>query len=348
MAVVTYRQALHDTLVEEMRRDQSVILMGEEIGQFEGSYKITAGLLKEFGAERVIDTPIAEEGFVGAAVGAAMLGLRPVVEIMTVNFSLLALDQIVNHAAKIHYMFGGQARVPMVLRTPEGGGQQLAATHSQNFSSWYAYIPGLKVVAPATPADARGLLKSAIRDDDPVIFLENLALYNTKGEVADLGDGDSGNGHGSHEDTIPIGTAAVMKEGSDLTLVAYSRMSVVALEVARRLEQEQGISIEVVDVRSLRPLDRPTLIESVKKTSRCVVVEEDWYSYGVGAELVATIQEGAFDYLDAPIKRVAQAEVPLPYAKVMEQAALPKASNIVDTIKQTLDASGYRDRRTPN
>jgi pyruvate dehydrogenase E1 component beta subunit len=244
-------------------------------------------------------------------------------------------------------MFGGEARVPMVLRTPEGGGQQLAATHSQNFSSWYAYIPGLKVLAPATPADARGLLKSAIRDDDPVIFLENLALYNTKGEVPSIGEDGSANGHAASDDTIPIGTAAIMKEGTDLTLVGYSRMSVVALEVARRLEQEQGISIEVVDVRSLRPLDRPTLIESVKKTSRAVVVEEDWYSYGVGAELVATIQEGAFDYLDAPIKRVAQAEVPLPYAKVMEQAALPKASSLIETIKHTLEASGYRNRRTP-
>jgi pyruvate dehydrogenase E1 component beta subunit len=291
-----------------------------------------------------MDTPIAEEGFVGAAIGAAMLGLRPVVEIMTVNFSLLALDQMVNHAAKIHYMFGGQSRVPMVLRTPEGGGQQLAATHSQNFSSWYAYVPGLKVVAPATPADARGLLKAAIRDDDPVVFLENLALYNTKGEVPDLGGEQSSNGHSTDELIVPIGTAAIMKEGTDLTLVAYSRMSVVALEVARRLEADQGISCEVIDVRSLRPLDRPTLIESVKKTSRCVVVEEDWYSYGVGAELVATIQEGAFDYLDAPITRVAQAEVPLPYAKVMEQAALPKAQNLVDAIKKTLDASGYRAR----
>jgi pyruvate dehydrogenase E1 component beta subunit len=276
-----------------------------------------------------------------------MLGLRPVVEIMTVNFSLLAIDQIVNHAAKIHYMFGGQAKVPMVLRTPEGGGQQLAATHSQNFSSWYAYVPGLKVVAPATPADARGLLKASIRDDDPVIFLENLALYNTRGEVPGLGeDPAAANSHTPPVDSMSIGKAAVIKEGSDLTLVAYSRMSVVALEVARRLEHDQGISIEVIDVRSLRPLDRPTLIESVKKTSRCVVVEEDWYSYGVGAELVATIQEGAFDYLDAPIKRVAQAEVPLPYAKVMEQAALPKAQNLVDTIKSTLDASGYRYRKT--
>src|SRR3981081_670834 len=345
MGIVTYRQALHDTLAEEMRRDPSVVLLGEEIGRFEGSYKITAGLLKEFGAERVMDTPVAEEGFVGAAIGAAMLGLRPVVEIMTVNFSLLALDQVVNHAAKIHYMFGGQSKVPMVLRTPEGGGQQLAATHSQNFSSWYAYIPGLKVVAPATPADARGLLKSSIRDDDPVVFLENLALYNTKGEVPGLGeDGTSTNGQESAEQLIPIGSAAVMKEGSDLTLVAYSRMSVVALEVARRLEQDQGISCEVIDVRSLRPLDRPTLIESVKKTSRCVVVEEDWYSYGAGAELVATIQEGAFDYLDAPIKRIAQAEVPLPYAKGMEQAALPKAQNLLAAIHGTLAASGYKAR----
>jgi pyruvate dehydrogenase E1 component beta subunit len=342
MAVVTYRQALHDTLADEMRRDSSVVLMGEEIGNFEGSYKITAGLLKEFGAERVMDTPIAEEGFVGAAIGAAMLGLRPVVEIMTVNFSLLAIDQMVNHAAKIHYMFGGQARVPMVLRTPEGGGQQLAATHSQNFSSWYAYIPGLKVVAPATPADARGLLKSSIRDDDPVVFLENLALYNTKGEVPDLGaETRTSNGHADEEGLVPIGKAAVMKEGTDLTLIGYSRMSVVALEVARRLEQEQHISCEVIDVRSLRPLDRPTLIESVMKTNRCVVVEEDWYSYGVGAELVATIHEGAFDYLDAPIRRVAQAEIPLPYAKSMEQLALPKAQNLVEAIKSTLDASGF-------
>jgi pyruvate dehydrogenase E1 component beta subunit len=345
MGIVTYRQALHDGLVEEMRRDPAVVLLGEEIGLFEGSYKITAGLLKEFGADRVMDTPIAEEGFVGAAIGAAMLGLRPVVEIMTVNFSLLALDQVVNHAAKIHYMFGGQARVPMVLRMPEGGGQQLAATHSQNFSAWYAYVPGLKVVAPATPADARGLLKAAIRDDDPVIFLENLALYNTKGEVPDLGNTDSSaNGKPAEEYVVPIGTARIMKAGTDLTLISYSRMSVVALEVARRLEKDQGISCEVIDVRSLRPLDRPTLIESVKKTSRAVVVEEDWYSYGVGAELVATIHEGAFDYLDAPIKRVAQAEIPLPYAKGMEQAALPKAHNLIEAITSTLAASGYRAR----
>lgn len=346
MAVVTYRQALNETLREEMKRDKNVVLLGEEIGLFEGSYKITAGLLKEFGPERVWDTPIEEEGFVGAAVGAAMLGLRPVVEIMTVNFSLLALDQVVNNAAKIHYMFGGQARVPLVLRTPEGGGQQLAATHSQNFSSWYAYIPGLKVVAPSTPADARGLLKSSIRDDDPVIFLENLALYNTKGDVPGLGGDGQNGGQEACEDEglVPIGKAGVMKEGHDITLVSYSRMSVVALEVATRLEHDEGISCEVIDVRSLRPLDRPTLIESVKKTSRAVVVEEDWYSYGIGAEIAATLQEGAFDYLDAPIRRVAQAEVPLPYAKVMEQAALPKAQNVVDAVKATLKASGYRAR----
>ena len=356
MAVVTYRQALHDTLRDEMRRDPRVILLGEEIGLFEGSYKITAGLLEEFGPERVIDTPIAEEGFVGAAIGAAMLGMRPVVEIMTVNFSLLAIDQLVNHAAKIYAMFGGQARVPLVLRTPEGGGQQLAATHSQNFSAWYAYVPGLKVVAPATPADARGLLQSAIRDDDPVIFLENLALYNTRGEVPGLtedgparlagGGGTGAPAGGDADELVPIGTAAVMQAGEDITLVGYSRMSIVALEVARRLEQEEGISCEVIDVRSLRPLDRPTLIESVKKTSRAVVITEDWYSYGVSAEIVATIQEGAFDYLDAPITRVAQAEVPLPYAKSLEQAALPKAQHLVDAVKRTLEASGYRARTT--
>jgi pyruvate dehydrogenase E1 component beta subunit len=300
--------------------------MGEEIGLFEGSYKVTAGLLQEFGAKRVVDTPIAEEGFVGMAAGAAMLGLRPVVEIMTINFSLLAIDQIVNHAAKIHYMFGGQASVPMVLRTPGGGGNQLAATHSQNFEAWYAYVPGLKVLCPSTPYDARGLLRSAIRDDDPVIFIENLALYNTKGEVPDNGD----------DYTVPIGLAEVKKEGEHLTIVAYSRMTVVALDVARRLEEEQGISIEVVDLRSLRPLDRETIVNSVKKTGRAVVMEEDWGTYGVGAEIAATIQEGAFDYLDAPVKRVSGIEVPLPYAKVLERAALPSDKHLIRAIRETL------------
>jgi len=324
MTEMTYRQALHDTLREELLRDESVFLMGEEIGVFEGSYKITAGLLKEFGPERVRDTPICEEGFVGAAIGAAMLGLRPVVEVMTINFTLLALDQIVNGAAKIHSMFGGQTPVPMVLRTPGGGGNQLAATHSQNLEVWYAHVPGLKVVTPSTPADARGLLRAAIRDDDPVIFIENLALYNTKGEVP---DGDY---------VIDIGTAAVMKEGTDITLIGYSRMAAVALDVARRLESE-GVSAEVVDLRSLRPLDRDTLAKSVRKTSRAVVIEEDWLSYGVGAEISATIQETAFDYLDAPVRRVAAAEVPLPYAKPLELAALPNANHLLDVIRQTLD-----------
>jgi pyruvate dehydrogenase E1 component beta subunit len=330
VAVMTYRQALHDTLREELLRDENVYLMGEEIGVFEGSYKITAGLLAEFGPKRVVDTPISEEGFVGAAIGAAMLGLRPIVEIMTINFSILALDQLVNHGAKIYGMFGGQTPVPMVLRTPGGGGQQLAATHSQNLEVWYAHVPGFKVVTPATPADARGMLRTAVRDDDPVIFIENLALYNTKGEVPD------------GEYTTELGRAAVVKEGSDLTIVAYSRMARVALDVARRLEDEEGVSAEVVDLRSLRPLDRDTVVASVAKTNRAVVMEEDWLSYGVGAELAATIQEGAFDYLDAPVRRVAAAEVPLPYAKPLELAALPNADHLVKVIHETLDAVGVR------
>jgi pyruvate dehydrogenase E1 component beta subunit len=325
---MTYRQALHDTLREELLRDENVYLMGEEIGVFEGSYKITAGLLAEFGPKRVVDTPISEEGFVGAAIGAAMLGLRPIVEIMTINFSILALDQLVNHGAKIYGMFGGQTPVPMVLRTPGGGGQQLAATHSQNLEVWYAHVPGFKVVAPASPADARGMLRTAVRDDDPVIFVENLALYNAKGEVP---DGDY---------TTELGRAAVTKQGRDLTVVAYSRMAKIALELANRLEDEEGISAEVVDLRSLRPLDRETVVASVRKTNRAVVMEEDWLSYGIGAEVAATIQEGAFDYLDAPVRRVAAAEVPLPYAKPLELAALPNADHLTRVIHETLDASG--------
>jgi pyruvate dehydrogenase E1 component beta subunit len=328
VAVMTYRQALHDTLREELLRDENVYLMGEEIGVFEGSYKITAGLLAEFGPKRVVDTPISEEGFVGAAIGAAMLGLRPIVEIMTINFSILALDQLVNHGAKIYGMFGGQTPVPMVLRTPGGGGQQLAATHSQNLEVWYAHVPGFKVVAPASPADARGMLRTAVRDDDPVIFVENLALYNAKGEVP---DGDY---------TTEFGRAAVARQGRDLTIVAYSRMAKIALELANRLEDEEGISAEVVDLRSLRPLDRETVVASVRKTNRAVVMEEDWLSYGVGAEVAATIQEGAFDYLDAPVRRVAAAEVPLPYAKPLELAALPNADHLTRVIHETLDASG--------
>jgi pyruvate dehydrogenase E1 component beta subunit len=312
-----------------MLRDESVFLIGEEIGVFEGSYKITAGLLAEFGPRRVRDTPICEEGFVGAAIGAAMLGLRPIVEIMTINFSLLAIDQIVNHAAKMHAMFGGQVAVPMVIRMPGGGGQQLGATHSQNIEVYYAHVPGLKVVAPSTPADAKGLLAAAVRDDDPVLVVENLALYNTKGDVPD----------GDH--VLEIGTAAIAKEGTDLTVVAYSRAAAVAVDVARRLEDE-GISLEVVDLRSLRPLDRSTICASVRKTTRAIVLEDDWLSYGIGAEVAATIQEGAFDFLDAPVRRVAAAEVPLPYAKSLESAALPDAAVLTKVVHETLDATGFR------
>jgi pyruvate dehydrogenase E1 component beta subunit len=326
---LTYRQTLHDTIRAEMLRDERVFLIGEEIGVFEGSYKITAGLLAEFGPRRVRDTPICEEGFVGAAIGAAMLGLRPIVEIMTINFSLLAIDQIVNHAAKMHAMFGGQVSVPLVIRMPGGGGQQLGATHSQNIEVYYAHVPGLKVVAPSTPADAKGLLAAAVRDDDPVLVVENLALYNTRGDVPD----------GEH--VLEIGTAAIAKEGTDITVVAYSRAAAIAVDVARRLEDE-GISIEVVDLRSLRPLDRSTICASVRKTTRAVVLEDDWLSYGIGAEIAATIQEGAFDFLDAPVRRVAAAEVPLPYAKSLESAALPDAAALVKVVHDTLDATGFR------
>ncbi|MCW4459736.1 alpha-ketoacid dehydrogenase subunit beta [Microbacterium sp. MPKO10] len=330
MSIMTYRQALHDTLRSEMLRDENVFLMGEEIGVFEGSYKITAGMLEEFGEKRVRDTPIAEEGFTGAAIGAAMVGLRPVVEIMTINFSLLALDQIVNHAAKIYGMFGGQAKVPMVIRTPGGGGQQLGATHSQNIELYYSFVPGMKVVAPSTPADAKALLLAAIRDDDPVLFLENLGLYNTKGEVP---DGD---------EAAEIGKAKVTREGKDLTLIGYSRMATVASAVAEELAESEGLDIEVVDLRSLRPLDRETFVESVKKTHAAVVLEDDWLTYGIGAEIAATISDGAFDYLDAPVRRVAMAEVPMPYAKPLETAALPSADDVKNAIRQTLDAVGRR------
>lgn len=322
MAEISFRQALNDTLREELKRDENVFLMGEEIGVFEGSYKITAGLLKEFGARRVVDTPIAENGFIGMAVGSAMLGLRPVVEIMTFNFIALAMDEILNHAAKIHYMFGGQTPVPMVIRTPGGGGQQLSATHSQNLEVWFAHIPGLHVVAPSNPADAKGMLKTAIRNNNPVIFIEHLGLYNTRGNVP---DGDY---------LVPFGKAKVAKEGTDLTVISYSRMAAMALDVARRLEQENKWSVEVVDLRSLRPLDKETIVNSVKKTGRAIIFEEDWRSYGIGAEIAATIQEEAFDYLDAPVKRVANVEVPLPYSKPLESAALTGAKQLLDAINE--------------
>lgn len=329
MSVISYRQALHDALRLEMLRDDDVFLIGEEIGRFEGSYKITAGLLDEFGPKRVRDTPIAEEGFTGAAIGAAMVGLRPVVEIMTINFSLLALDQIVNHAAKIYGMFGGQAHVPLVIRTPGGGGQQLGATHSQNIELYYAFVPGMKVVAPATPADAKALMLAAIRDEDPVLVLENLALYNTTGEVPD------------ELEPAEIGRASVAREGSDITVVAYSRMTLVALEAAERLAAE-GIDVEVVDLRSLRPLDRETIVASVRKTNCAVTLEDDWLTYGIGAEIAATISDGAFDWLDAPVRRVAMAEVPMPYAKSLERSALPSVDDAVTAIRETLDAVARR------
>lgn len=322
MAEIIYRQALHDGLREELLRDENVFLLGEEIGNFEGSYKITAGLLKEFGPKRVVDTPIEENGFVGMATGAAMLGLRPIVEIMTINFIVLAMDQIVNHAAKIYAMFGGQCPIPLVIRTPGGGGQQLAATHSQNLEVWFAHVPGLKVVAPSTPADAKGLLRTSVRDNNPVIFLENLALYNTKGE--EPGD----------DYLVPIGQAKVTKEGTDLTVLSYSRMAAVALEVARRLEQENQLSIEVVDLRSLRPLDEQTILNSVRKTNRAIVFEEDWRSFGIGAEIAALVQEEAFDDLDAPVKRVASLEAPLPYSKPLELASLTGSKQLVDAIME--------------
>jgi pyruvate dehydrogenase E1 component beta subunit len=330
MAELSFRQVLNDTLREEMLRDENVLLMGEEIGNFEGSYKITAGLLKEFGSKRVVDTPIAENGFVGMAVGAAMLGLRPVVEIMTFNFIALAIDEILNHAAKIYYMFGGQTPVPMVIRTPGGGGQQLSATHSQNLESWFAHIPGLQVVAPSTPGDAGGLLRTAIRNNNPVLFLEHLALYNAKGEVPE----------GNY--TIPFGQANVMKEGKDLTVISYSRKAAIAYDVANRIERENKLSVEVVDLRSLRPLDRESLVNSVKKTGRAIIFEEGWRSYGVGAEIAATLQEDAFDYLDAPVKRVSSVEVPLPYSKPLELAALTGAKELEDAIN---DLAPRRRRR---
>lgn len=326
--VITYRQALNETLRAELDRDENVYLIGEEIGVFEGSYKITAGLLEAFGPKRVVDTPIAEEGFVGIAIGSAMVGLRPVVEIMTINFSLIAIDQIVNHAAKMHAMFGAQVSVPLVIRMPGGGGQQLAATHSQNLEVWYAHIPGLKVVAPSSPADAKALLTAAIRDDDPVIFLENLALYNLKGEVPD------------GEQVAEIGRAAALKLGTDLTIISYSRGVATALEVAAQFEAE-GVSVEVVDLRSLRPLDRDTICASARKTGRAVVFEDDLLSYGVGAEVSATISEGAFDFLDAPVRRVAAAEVPLPYSKSLELAALPSAATLDRVVRELLDDTRF-------
>jgi pyruvate dehydrogenase E1 component beta subunit len=315
--VMTYREALRLALREELQRDPRVFVMGEEVGVFDGAYKVTAGLLEEFGPDRVRDTPISEEGFVGAGVGAAMLGERPVVEIMTLNFLLVAIDQVVNHAAKIGAMFGGQVRCPMVIRTPNGAGNQLTAQHSQSFDQYFAHVPGLKVVAPSNPADAKGLLKAAIRDDDPVLFIENLRIYMEKGPVPL----DS-------ESVAPLGRARVARSGSDLTIVTHSYATVRALHVAERLAGSHGYDLEVVDLRSLRPLDMETVAASVTKTNLALCIEEGWPTYGVSAELAARIQHACFDDLDAPVERLGMAEVPLPYAKPLETAALPNEDRI--------------------
>jgi len=323
---MTYREALRLAMRQEMERDDRVFVMGEEVGLFDGSYKVTAGLMDEFGPDRVRDTPISEEGFLGAGVGAAMLGERPIVEVMTLNFLLVAMDQVVNHAAKIGAMFGGEVRCPMVIRTPNGAGNQLTAQHSQSFDGWFAGTPGLKVVAPATPADAKGLLKAAIRDDDPVLVIENLPIYKEKGEVEldrDL--------------LTPIGRAAVARQGSDLTIVSHSFATVRALHVAETLAEEHGVSVEVIDLRSLRPLDVETVAASVAKTNRALCVEEGWPSYGVSAELAARIQHACFDDLDAPVERVGMAEVPLPYAKELELAAMPTEDRIARAALRVLD-----------
>ncbi|HLH70985.1 MAG TPA: alpha-ketoacid dehydrogenase subunit beta [Candidatus Dormibacteraeota bacterium] len=311
-----FRVALREALREEMERDERVFLIGEDIGVFGGSYRVTEGLLEQFGPLRVVDTPIAEEVIVGSAIGAAMTGLRPVVEIMTINFSLLAYDQVVQNAAKIRYMFGGKVSVPLVIRLPGGAGHQLSSQHSHSFEVLYAMIPGLLAVAPTTPEDAKGLLKAAIRTDNPVMFLESMSLYNTRGEVP---DGDY---------TTPIGRAAVRRRGRDLTIIGVSRQAVLAGLAAQRLEEED-VDAEVVDVRSLRPIDWPTLVESVRRTNRCLIVEEGWTSYGVGAELAAGISQRAFDDLDAPILRLGGAEVPMPYNRELERAAIPSVDDIV-------------------
>ena len=323
MSVITYRDALNQALREEMQRDDRVFLMGEEVAEYDGAYKVSRGLLKEFGPKRIVDTPIAELGFAGIGVGAAMVGLRPVIEMMTWNFALLAIDQIVNAAAKMRYMSGGQFGVPIVFRGPSGAALQLGAQHSQAFESWYAHIPGLKVVAPATAADAKGLLKSAIRDDDPVIFLEGEMLYNLKGEVPE----------GEH--IVPIGKAEIKRTGSDITLIGHSKTVSVALKAAEQLA-ELGVNAEVIDLRTIRPLDTEAILSSVTKTNRCVVAEEGWPFAGVGAQVVDLIQREAFDALDAPVLRVSGADVPMPYNKHLEKAAKADAGKVVEAAKRVL------------
>jgi pyruvate dehydrogenase E1 component beta subunit len=326
MATMTYRDALNEALREEMHRDDRVFLMGEEVAEYDGAYKVSRGLLKEFGPMRVVDTPIAELGFAGVGVGAAMVGLRPVIEMMTFNFALLAIDQIVNSAAKMRYMSGGQVGAPVVFRGPGGAALQLAAQHSQAFESWYAHIPGLKVVMPGTPADAKGLLKSAIRDEDPIVFIEGEMLYNLKGEVPE------------GEYTVPIGEADVKRLGEDVTIVCHSKTVGIALKAAEQLAGE-NIAAEVVDLRTIRPMDTETVLRSVVKTNRCVIVEEGWPFAGVGAQVVDTIQREAFDHLDAPLLRVTGADVPMPYNKSLERAAKADPAKVISAVKTVL----YRD-----
>ena len=322
MPVLTIRDALNDALREELARDPDVFLMGEEVAEYQGAYKVTRGLLEEFGAKRIIDSPITELGFAGLGVGAAMVGLRPIIEFMTFNFSILATDQIINSAAKMRYMSGGQFKIPIVFRGPGGSAYQVSSQHSQAIESWYAYFPGLKVVMPSTPADAKGLLKSAIRDDDPVIFIEQERMYGMKGEVPD-----------DEDFTIPLGLADIKREGTDATIVARSLLVPTALKAAEELEKE-GISCEVIDPRTIRPLDIETIVKSVMKTNRVIIAEESHPFCGVGAEISAEIHERAFDYLDAPVKRVSGADVPMPYAKNLEQLAIPDVPQLIAAVKE--------------
>ena len=323
MAVMAYRDALNLALKEEMRRDDRVFLMGEEVGAYQGAYRVSKGLLQEFGPRRVIDTPIAEAGFVGAGVGAAMVGLRPVVEVMTFNFAVAAMDSIVNSAAKIRYMSGGQVSVPLVIRGPGGSARQLAAQHSQALEAWFCHVPGLKVCAPSTPRDARGLLKSAIRADNPVLVIESELLYGATGDVPET------------DEIIPLGVAEVVRPGRDATVIAYSKMVREALAAAETLAGE-GIEVEVIDPRTLRPFDWNTVLESVRRTKRAVVVQEGWAFCGVAAEIAARISAEAFDDLDAPVERVTGLDVPLPYARPLEAATVPDAARITAAVKKTL------------
>lgn len=324
--LITYREALNQAMRDEMQRDERVFLIGEDVGYYQGAFKVSKGFVETFGPQRVLDTPITEAGFTGLAIGAAMAGLRPIVELMTFNFGILALDQIVNNAAKIRYMSGGQLSIPIVIRGPGSAAHQLAAQHSQSLEAWFCHVPGLKVIAPATPHDAKGLLKSAIRDDNPIIFIEAQLLYGTKGEVED------------GEYTIPIGQAEITRLGADVTIVAYSKMQLLAMEAAEVLAQE-GIQAEVIDPRTLKPLDSETICTSVRKTGRLVIVEEGWPFAGLGAQIAETVYANTFDYLDAPIVRVTGEEVPMPYARPLEDAAIPDRARVITAVKQILGTS---------